>query len=240
MPVKRWIPRPSGLATPTSESHSSCSSPPPTSTAPDLGQLAALARQPVGLGVERDELGGGERMFEHGPRSIPHATGRRNVACSRITVRRRAHASRRSSLLAVMAGCGGSEQRENELRPPVPVVMTAAIQDDVVRVSPRASAPGTITLVVSNQTDEPQTVTFETDELGGERGGNRASSPRIAAEGHRPPDDRRPRGHLRRAHRRRARSAARGSRSARRASPARTACCCLSDPHARTHRAAPP
>ena len=58
--------------------------------------------------------------------------------------------------------------------------MTAAIQDDVVRVSPRTVGAGQITLVVSNQTDEPQTVTFETDELGGERGGNRASSPQIA------------------------------------------------------------
>jgi hypothetical protein len=40
---------------------------------PDLGQFAALARQPVGLGIQRDELGGGERLFEHGPGSIPHA-----------------------------------------------------------------------------------------------------------------------------------------------------------------------
>ena len=58
--------------------------------------------------------------------------------------------------------------------------MTAAIQDDVLRVSPRATGAGQITLVVSNQTDEPQVVTFETDEVGSERGGNRASSPRIA------------------------------------------------------------
>ena len=79
-----------------------------------------------------------------------------------------------------MAGCGGSEQRENELRPPVPVV------DDrrdpgrrPARLAARVGA-GQITLVVSNQTDEPQIVTFETDELGSERGGNRASSPRIA------------------------------------------------------------
>lgn len=85
-------------------------------------------------------------------------------------------------VLVAVAGCGGSE-RENELRPPVPVVMTAAIQDDLVRVSPRSVGAGPITLVVANQTDEPQTVSFETDELGGERGGNRASSPRIAPSG---------------------------------------------------------
>jgi hypothetical protein len=82
-----------------------------------------------------------------------------------------------------LAGCGGSDQRENELRPPVPVVMTAAVQDDVVRVSPGSVGAGPITLIVNNQTDEPQTVSFETDEVAGERGGDRASSPRIAAKG---------------------------------------------------------
>jgi len=35
-------------------------------------------------------------------------------------------------------------------------------------------------LVVSNQSKAPQTVTFETDELGGKRAGNTASSPEIA------------------------------------------------------------
>ena len=49
---------------------------------PDLGQLAALAAEPVGLGVEGDELGGGEGLFEHGPRSIRARTGRCNGACS--------------------------------------------------------------------------------------------------------------------------------------------------------------
>ena len=86
-------------------------------------------------------------------------------------------------LLALAAGCGGSDQRENELRPPVPVVMTAAIQDDLVRVSPSATGAGQITLVISNQTSEPQVVTFETDELGSAKGGNRASSPQIAPKG---------------------------------------------------------
>jgi hypothetical protein len=92
---------------------------------------------------------------------------------------------RRLVLIGVLlfAGCGGSDQRENELRPPVPVVMTAAIQEDVVRVSPGSVGAGPITLVVANQTDAPQTVRFETDELGGERGGNRASSPEIAPRG---------------------------------------------------------
>ena len=52
--------------------------------------------------------------------------------------------------------------------------MTAAVQDDVVRVSPAAVGAGQVVLVVSNQSDRPQKVTFETDELGGTRGGNTA------------------------------------------------------------------
>jgi hypothetical protein len=92
---------------------------------------------------------------------------------------------RRVLLIAVvaLAGCGGSEQRENELRPAVPVMMTAAIGDDGVRVSPARVGAGTVTLVVSNQSGAPQTVTFETDELGGPSGGNRASSRTIAPRG---------------------------------------------------------
>ena len=86
--------------------------------------------------------------------------------------------------LVFAAGCGGSESpRKNLNRPAPPVTMTAAVQDDVVRVSPRTVGAGRIVLVVSNQSDRPQKVTFETDELGGTRGGNRASSPTIAPRG---------------------------------------------------------
>jgi hypothetical protein len=93
------------------------------------------------------------------------------------------HDVRRAALIAVaataLAGCGG-EQRENRLRPPVPVTMTAAIHSDGIQVSPAAVGAGTIVLVVSNQSGAPQTVTFETDELAGKTGANRASSPEIA------------------------------------------------------------
>ena len=85
--------------------------------------------------------------------------------------------------LVFAAGCGSEPQRENEERPAPLVVMTAAVQDDVIRVSPRTVGAGQIELVVSNQSDSPQTVTFETDELGGTEGGNRASSSEIAAGG---------------------------------------------------------
>jgi hypothetical protein len=84
------------------------------------------------------------------------------------------------TLLIGLAGCGGGDRRENELRPPSPVMMTAAIHSDGVQVSPASVGAGTIILVVSNQSGAPQTVTFETDELGGKTGGVTASSPRIA------------------------------------------------------------
>ena len=86
-------------------------------------------------------------------------------------------------LVVAAAGCGSEPQRENLERPAPPVIMTAAVQDDVIRVSPRAVGAGQIELVVSNQSDAAQTVTFETDELGGRLGGNRVSSSSIPAGG---------------------------------------------------------
>ena len=73
--------------------------------------------------------------------------------------------------LAAVAGCGSSEPRKNFPRPAPPITLTAAVQDNVVRVSPAVVGAGQVVLVVSNQSDKPQKVTFETDELGGTRGG---------------------------------------------------------------------
>jgi hypothetical protein len=85
-------------------------------------------------------------------------------------------------LIAVLAlaGCGGSQQRENDLRPATPVTLTGAIHEDGLQISPAAVGAGTIVLIVSNQSGAPQTVTFETDELGGRKVGRQASSPEIA------------------------------------------------------------
>ena len=84
------------------------------------------------------------------------------------------------ALPMALVACGGSQQRENELRPPVPITLTGAIHEDRIQLSPATAGAGTIVLVVSNQSTAPQTVTFETDELGGTQGGNRASSSEIA------------------------------------------------------------
>ena len=86
------------------------------------------------------------------------------------------------TLVTVVVGCGGGEERVNEPRPAPLVNLTAAVQDDVIRVSPSSVGAGQIVLVISNQSDQPQRVTFRTDELGGARGGRTASSPMIPAK----------------------------------------------------------
>lgn len=85
------------------------------------------------------------------------------------------------SVVFVAFGCGSSEPRTNLPRPAPPVTMTAAVQSDVVRVSPQAVGAGQVTLIVSNQSTRAQKVTFQTDELGGAKAGTRATSPEIPA-----------------------------------------------------------
>jgi hypothetical protein len=86
-------------------------------------------------------------------------------------------------LATAAAGCGDTEPRTNLPRPPAPVMLTAAIHEDLIQVSPARVGAGPIVLVVSNQTGHPQRVTFETDELGSNRAGRTASTPVIAPQG---------------------------------------------------------
>jgi hypothetical protein len=73
-----------------------------------------------------------------------------------------------------VAACGGGEDDyANKSRPPEPIVISAAISNDKVSVSPRRFGAGPVTLIVSNQTDDAQKVTLETDELGGTQSGTR-------------------------------------------------------------------
>jgi hypothetical protein len=88
-----------------------------------------------------------------------------------------------AAAVVLAAGCGDTQQRANDLRPASPVMMTAAIHDDLVQVSPARIGAGQIVLIVSNQTTRPQRVTFETDELGGDLPGRTASTPVIAPQG---------------------------------------------------------
>jgi hypothetical protein len=75
------------------------------------------------------------------------------------------------------AGCGsGGSTFANEPRPPAAITVTAAIDTDRVRVSPKTFGAGPITVIVSNQSGAAQTVTFETDEIGGTQGGIRKTA----------------------------------------------------------------
>jgi hypothetical protein len=87
------------------------------------------------------------------------------------------------AVLLPLAGCGDDESVEygNKPRPPAPINVTAAIDSDRVRVSPRSFGSGPVVIIISNQSGSPQTVTFETDEIGGESGGIRRSTREIAS-----------------------------------------------------------
>jgi hypothetical protein len=85
--------------------------------------------------------------------------------------------------VALLAGCGEDDTVEygNQPRPPAPINVTAAIDSDRVRVSPRTFGSGPVVIIISNQSGAPQTVTFETDEIGGDSGGITRSTREIAS-----------------------------------------------------------
>ena len=61
-------------------------------------------------------------------------------------------------------GCGG-EDFENRPRPAVPVELTGVIQEDKVTVSPRKVGAGPVLITISNQTEQPHTVTLEGERI---------------------------------------------------------------------------
>ena len=69
--------------------------------------------------------------------------------------------------LAFATACGEDDDYENEPRPPAPIVVSAAITQDGVSVSPETFGAGPVTLIVTNQTQSAQELTLETDEIGG-------------------------------------------------------------------------
>lgn len=66
----------------------------------------------------------------------------------------------------VAVGCG-EEDFANEARPPAPITLTGVIQDMGVTVSPDGTSQqvgaGPVRLEISNQTDQPHTITLEGD-----------------------------------------------------------------------------
>jgi hypothetical protein len=75
-----------------------------------------------------------------------------------------------SSALGLTACGGGSPHADNAERPPVPIVISAAINDNAVLVSPKHFGAGPITLVISNQSTSAQQVTLETTDEPGASG----------------------------------------------------------------------
>jgi hypothetical protein len=91
---------------------------------------------------------------------------------------------RRASALAcaliaagALASCGSDDRGKyaNAQRPPRPIVISAAINGDAIKVSPRKFGAGPITLIISNQSSASQQVTLETeDDPGGSSPGEKA------------------------------------------------------------------
>ena len=80
-----------------------------------------------------------------------------------------------------LAGCGSSGgDYANKPRPATPINVTAAINDKQISISPKQFGAGPVVIIVSNQTTSEQTLTLQTDELGGNQPGMKQSTDPIA------------------------------------------------------------
>ena len=83
-----------------------------------------------------------------------------------------------------LAGCGGSggsgDDYANKPRPASPINVTAAISDKEISISPKQVGAGPVVIIVSNQTGSEQTLTLQTEELGGTQAGMKQSTDPIA------------------------------------------------------------
>jgi len=83
-----------------------------------------------------------------------------------------------------LAGCGGSgEDYANKPRPATPINVTAAISTKKISLSPKTFAGGPTVFIVSNQSGAEQVVTLQTQEIGGDKPGLKASTDPIASRG---------------------------------------------------------
>ena len=66
-----------------------------------------------------------------------------------------------AALAAVASGCGpSSQQRTSELRPPAPALVSAALTEDGILLSPTRIGGGPVTLAVTNESGTRHRVTF--------------------------------------------------------------------------------
>ena len=101
---------------------------------------------------------------------------RRLDSASVPTFRASAALAAAAAIACGVAGCGGSDDYANKPRPASPINVTAAISTKKVSISPQTFGAGPIVMIVSNQTKAAQTVTIQTEELGGEEAGLRKST----------------------------------------------------------------
>ena len=100
------------------------------------------------------------------------------------TIPTRAAAVLAAGAACALAGCGGGgEDYANKPRPATPINVTAAISDKKISISPKQFGAGPVVIIVSNQTGKEQTLTLETEELGGSQGGIKQSTDPIAPRG---------------------------------------------------------
>lgn len=64
-----------------------------------------------------------------------------------------------------LAACG-EDDFENEPRPPTPKQLTGVITDEKVTISPDKLGGGPVVITVSNQTEQPHTITLESTDGG--------------------------------------------------------------------------
>ena len=88
-----------------------------------------------------------------------------------------------AALAWALAGCGSEGDYANKPRPATPINVTAAINDDRISISPKTFGGGPVVFIVSNQSGKAQTVTVETDELGGSQPGLKQSTDPINPRG---------------------------------------------------------
>ena len=107
-------------------------------------------------------------------------------------IRRRAGSGRRTlgAVLAAAwlasAGCGADSEYANELRPPAPINVTAAVSGERLQISPRSFGAGPIVLIIANRSVRSHQFTLETESGPGGSPGIRqttsAVNPRGTAE----------------------------------------------------------
>ena len=86
-------------------------------------------------------------------------------------------------IVSALPACGGGEDYANKPRPASPINVTAAISDKKISLSPKEFGAGPVVIIVSNQTGSEQTLTLQTEELGGSQPGLKQKTDPIAPRG---------------------------------------------------------